>query len=169
MKYKLLRVLRCIFFSNPPYKAMDASRFINQKSASRKPSAIRALQKYTSDPQIISLGGGIPHPCTFPITGLTIATATGSLQVDTNILQVGLQYSQTAGIPALLEYLTKLQQLVHNPPAKFDICLGGGSQDVLSKAFDMLVNEGDAILIECPAYVGILAHLRPYNLNFQGN
>lgn len=30
----------------------------------------------------------------------------------------------------------------------------------------MFLNDGDSILIESPAYVGILAHLRPYNLKF---
>jgi kynurenine/2-aminoadipate aminotransferase len=30
----------------------------------------------------------------------------------------------------------------------------------------MFLQNGDSILIESPAYVGILAHLRPYNLNF---
>jgi len=33
----------------------------------------------------------------------------------------------------------------------------------------MLLNEGDSILIEKPAYTGALAFLRPMNLNFVGN
>lgn len=36
---------------------------------------------------------------------------------------------------------------------------------MLSKAFDMLLEPGDSCLIESPAYVGILGHLRPMSLN----
>ena len=38
--------------------------------------------------------------------------------------------------------------------SEFEVCLGNGSQDVLTKAFEALINPGDHMLIESPAYVG---------------
>lgn len=145
----------------------DYSRFINDISASRKPTAIRALMKLTSTPGMISLGGGLPNPTTFPIDSLQFTTKAGkTLLVESADLNDGLQYSPTPGMPALVEWLRKLQEHVHKPLVDVDICIGGGSQDVLSKAFDMLLRPGDHVLVESPAYVGILGHLKPYKLNY---
>ena len=145
---------------------MDYSRFISPKSASRKPSAIRALQAHTFTPGMISLGGGLPHPSTFPVEKITIQTKDGQvLEMTDKLLMSGLQYGQTAGIPSMVEWLNQLQRLVHQPQIPFELCLGVGSQDVLTKAFDVLLSPGDSMLIESPAYVGILGYLRPNNLN----
>jgi kynurenine/2-aminoadipate aminotransferase len=74
---------------------MEYSYFINRKSASRKPSAIRDLQKLTFQPGFISLGGGVPHPSTFPVTNLSFGVGDQTLTVDPADLNNGLQYSQT--------------------------------------------------------------------------
>ncbi len=39
------------------------------------------------------------------------------------------------------------------------------SQDALAKAIDLLVDEGDSVLVEDPTYSGALSVLRPYNVN----
>lgn len=44
--------------------------YLSTISRRRKPSAIRALQPLLSIPGMISLGGGMPNPKTFPITSL---------------------------------------------------------------------------------------------------
>lgn len=41
-------------------------------STQRQYSPIRQLSKYLVNPEIINLGGGLPNPKTFPITGLSI-------------------------------------------------------------------------------------------------
>lgn len=38
-----------------------------------------------------------------------------------------------------------------------------GSQDGLSKAFDMLLEDGDSVLVEDPTYSGSLASIKPHN------
>jgi kynurenine/2-aminoadipate aminotransferase len=92
-----------------------------------------------------------------------------TLQVPQDRMERALQYSATAGLPELVQWLKGLQHMSHgqNPDA-FDVCVGNGSQEVLTKAFEMLVDDGDTILIEAPAYSGTLAFLRPLGCKFAG-
>ncbi|ORY46995.1 PLP-dependent transferase [Rhizoclosmatium globosum] len=148
---------------------MDYSRFISPKSARRQPSAIRSLAPLLSLPGMISLGGGNPHPDSFPYVGLSFRLRSGEvIDVPEKEVQQALQYSPTNGIPQLVSWLKNLQLTEHKPPTgdNFEICLGNGSQDVLTKAFDMLLSEGDTLLCESPAYVGSLAYLRPLGCKF---
>jgi len=145
----------------------DYDKYLSRRSKARKPSAIRALQPLIALPGMISLGGGLPHPSTFPILDMSFTLTNGDTLTISDIeMRRALQYSNTNGLPDLIEWLKQLQIEEHKPKYDFDICIGNGSQDVLSKAFEMLLNEGDSILIEKPAYTGALAFLRPMNLNF---
>ena len=84
-------------------------------------------------------------------------------------MEKALQYSATAGLPDLVAWLKELQYKSHGRAAdSFDLCVGGGSQEVLTKALEMLLNDGDPILIEAPAYSGTLAFLRPLGCQFIG-
>jgi kynurenine/2-aminoadipate aminotransferase len=82
-------------------------------------------------------------------------------------MQKALQYSPTAGLPDLVDWLKQLQVQMHcRDKNSFDICIGNGSQDVLTKAFEMLIDPGEVILIEAPAYSGTLSFLKPLGCNF---
>ena len=147
---------------------MDYSKFISKKSRLRKPSAIRALQKYLSLPGMISFGGGNPNPETFPFESCLIKLKSGeSIDVSPIDMQKSLQYSPTAGLPELVDWLKQLQVQMHCKDINsFEVCIGNGSQDVLTKAFEMLIDPGETILIEAPAYSGTLSFLRPLGCNF---
>ena len=93
-----------------------------------------------------------------------------ALEVSQSQMERSLQYSATAGLPELVQWLKELQRLSHgSQPEAFDVCVGNGSQEVLTKAFEMLLDEGDTILIEAPAYSGTLAFLRPLGCRFAGD
>ena len=149
---------------------MNYSHFINPKSASRQPSAIRALLKYAQMPGMISLGGGNPHPSTFPFAEMTLQLKNNTtIHISEQEMTAALQYSPTNGLSSFVNWLKELQIQVHSPPhSEFDICIGNGSQDVLTKAFEMLIQQGDSILIESPAYSGSLAFLKPLGCHFTG-
>ncbi|XP_030419908.1 kynurenine/alpha-aminoadipate aminotransferase, mitochondrial isoform X3 [Gopherus evgoodei] len=76
-------------------------------------------------------------------------------------------------IPELLSWLKDLQKSLHNPPTanyspdqgQMEICVTTGSQEGLSKVFEMLINPGDNILLDAPTYSGTLAALRPLGCN----
>lgn len=88
-----------------------------------------------------------------------------TVSVSADQMQRALQYSATPGLPDLVQWIKELQIKMH-ARSDFEICIGNGSQEVLTKAFEMLINEGDTILIEAPAYSGTLAFLRPFGCQF---
>ena len=129
---------------------MEYQEFFTQAAKEYKPSYIRSLQKHLSNPEMVNFGGGLPNAKTF---------------VGTNIdTSPSLQYSKTIGEDSLLEYLHDLQKKFHD---KTDcIIVGCGSQDLITKTFQVLLEDGADIMIENPTYLGILAYLRPRRMNF---
>ena len=145
--------------------------FITRRSASREPSAIRSLQPLVNLPGMISLGGGMPNSATFPFQSIQLECTDGrTIHLEKESLEGGLQYSPTPGIPSLNDFLFDLQIQEHQPPdcngIERSLAVTQGSQDALSKAFDMLLDEGDSLLIETPTYPGSLAYLRPIGCRF---
>jgi len=85
---------------------------------------------------------GKPNPETFPFTSLSF-TAKSPLKADQHVtltldqedLAEGLQYSDTAGLPRVLEWLRGLQERQHGRPKGegWDVAVGSGSQDLICK------------------------------------
>jgi len=79
--------------------------------------------------------------------------------------------SATNGLPALLGHLETLRKAYHGPGAGAEAAaaytvpraslVSTGSQDALSKAFEMVCGPGTPLLVEAPTYSGSLAFLRP--------
>ncbi|KAF8976938.1 hypothetical protein BGZ46_007814 [Entomortierella lignicola] len=116
---------------------------------------------------MISLGAGAPNPGLFPFEGISISLKTGeTLQIDSKVLGESLTYGPSDGIPQLNKWLKELQTIQHAPPREFAVTIGTGSQDLVTKAFQMLITEGDNILFESPGYVGVITYLKhlPCNL-----
>lgn len=59
-----------------------------------------------------------------------------------------------------------MQMKLHNPPGETEIIITNGSQDGLCKAFEMMVNQNDNILIQEPAYAGTLAIVKKIYIFF---
>ncbi|KAG2236974.1 pyridoxal phosphate-dependent transferase [Thamnidium elegans] len=139
---------------------MDYSKHISKASQARNPSAIRALMVYANDKAVISLGAGQPNPATFPFAGMTVTLKTGEkIEIDTELFNRALSYDLTGGEPLLNEWLCELQRVEHKPPVKFSLSIGSGSQDLLTKALEMMINPGDSVLVENPTYTGALSFL----------
>ncbi|XP_029430992.1 kynurenine/alpha-aminoadipate aminotransferase, mitochondrial isoform X2 [Rhinatrema bivittatum] len=155
---------------------MNYSRFINAVSAARKISPIRELTELTlrSPPSLISMAGGAPNPNTFPFKSASIRVRDGTtITIGEDMMKQALQYSSSLGIPDLVSWLKNLQKSLHNPPTanyspekgQMDLCVTTGSQEALSKVFDMLINSGDNILLDAPTYSGTLATVLPLGCN----
>jgi len=85
-------------------------------------------------PGMISLGGGMPNPETFPIEKATLTLKSGEvLHIEKDRMNMALQYTETAGLKPLVAWLTELQKKVHSPPLDTAICMSTGSQDILAK------------------------------------
>ena len=110
------------------------------------------------------------------------ATLTDGTQINLSGAELNdaLQYSDTPGIPSFLSELKVLQIREHSPPyqqgtpsaasaaPELAVAVTTGSQDALTKAFEMLLNPGDPVLVENPTYSGALAYLKPMKLQLVG-
>ncbi|XP_060690977.1 kynurenine/alpha-aminoadipate aminotransferase, mitochondrial isoform X2 [Hemiscyllium ocellatum] len=151
---------------------MNYFRYINAVSAARKASPIRELTELLnrSPPTMISLAGGMPNPRMFPFESASFTIQDGlKINFSPETMKRALQYSNSAGIPELVSWMKDLQKSVHNPPTvnyspdggKMELCVTNGSQEGLSKVFEMLIAPGDFILLDTPTYPGTLSALRP--------
>lgn len=71
-------------------------------------------------------------------------------------------------VQALVGQLEALQARVHSPPVKTKLCVSTGSQEALTRAFAMLINPTDTLLVEDPTYSGALAYLKPMGCRLVG-
>ncbi|UZJ52692.1 hypothetical protein CBS101457_002012 [Exobasidium rhododendri] len=153
---------------------------IADQALRRPQSPIRSLFPAESLPGMLSFLAGKPNASTFPLDEITLrlkpdAEGSGKNQTSLTIkgseLETALQYGLTPGMPALVKWLTQWQSKMHhrkivkegdaiqgghNP---WTINVGHGSQDLLTKAFNTLLNPGDSCLVESPAYAGVLPQL----------
>ncbi|WVF65403.1 hypothetical protein IAT40_000130 [Kwoniella sp. CBS 6097] len=126
---------------------------------------------YGDCPLTPTASAGRPNPITFPFNSITLnlkaplgnpSLPLDSITIDEDDLDVALQYSPSAGLPKLRKWMETLQGHVHNREVdgSWATSFGSGSQDLMSKAFNALLNPGDPILLETPIYAGVLPPLR---------
>ncbi|KAJ8088404.1 hypothetical protein PM082_022477 [Marasmius tenuissimus] len=153
------------------------NQFLSEQALTNTPSPIRSLLPLEKTPGLISLLTGKPNESTFPFTSLSFTgrapTEDPSLlgpeggprdtdvrvTIDSEDLVTGLQYTDTAGVPNLLDWLGGLQEKVHGRRPKGEgwrISVGAGSQDLIFKAINVMVNPGDSVLLESPMYAGVI-------------
>ena len=118
-------------------------------------SPIRELFPYLSRPGMISLAGGYPSPSLFDQDGLAAAAnqamATGA---------TALQYGATEGSPALREQLAAQCQARGIRCAAGDVLVTTGSQQGFDLLLRVLIQPGDVVCVETPAYPATIAALR---------
>ncbi|KAL0568683.1 hypothetical protein V5O48_013298 [Marasmius crinis-equi] len=152
-------------------------QFLSKQTLRTTPSPIRSLLPLEKTPGLISLLTGKPNESTFPFTSLSF-TARGptknpsllgpaggvrntdiKVTIDSEDLAMGLQYTDTAGIPGLLRWFEGLQEKMHGRKASDEgwrISVGAGSQDLIYKAINTMVNPGEPVLLENPMYAGVI-------------
>ncbi|CAM4036410.1 DNA-binding transcriptional MocR family regulator [Comamonas aquatilis] len=118
-------------------------------------SPIRELFPYLSRPGMISLAGGYPSPSLFDAEGLAQAAQQAMTQGSAT-----LQYSATEGLPELREALALQAQERGMQATAADILVTTGSQQAFDLLVRVLVEPGDTVLVEVPAYPATLQALR---------
>lgn len=118
-------------------------------------SPIRELFPYLSRPGMISLAGGYPSPSLFDAEGLVQAAQQAMSQGPAT-----LQYGATEGLPELREALAQQARERGMQAAAADILVTTGSQQAFDLLVRVLVEPGDTVLVEVPAYPATLQALR---------
>lgn len=122
-------------------------------------SAIRDLLRVAAQDGIISLAGGLPAEEAFPLDELRAASAT--LDAGT------LQYSTTEGSPALRRWIADMvAAAAARPISPEQVLITSGSQQGLDLLGRVLIETGDVVAIDDPAYLGALQALGLFQPGF---
>ncbi|XP_073960802.1 kynurenine/alpha-aminoadipate aminotransferase, mitochondrial-like [Choristoneura fumiferana] len=150
-----------------PLTEDDYGRFISQRAARREPALTRQITTlaYGVGRQMISLAEGMPNEEVFPFNRLEMGwTKGGALHMEGKELSTALQYLPSQGLPALLSELRAFQQDLHRPPPlQRDVIVTNGAQHGIYQALDLLLDQGDPILLTEYTYTGVHVALKPYS------
>jgi 2-aminoadipate transaminase len=142
----------------------DHSRFYSKNVMNIERSAIRELLKITRQPDIISFGGGLPAPDTFPVEELEEITC----QLLREKGAVALQYGPTEGEAVLREEIAKWMAREKATVKPENILVTSGSQQGLDIVAKIFLDPKDIIIVELPSYMGGLQAFSAYRAKMVG-
>jgi 2-aminoadipate transaminase len=139
--------------------------FFAKRTSLLKASEIRQLLKWVAEGGIISFGGGMPSPSTFPRQQIIEIITEGIREHGAKLLQ----YGTTQGLKELRSELkTFMDWRGISVPNIDNILVLSGSQQGLDLFGKVFINEGDVVLMELPTYLAAINAFRAYNPEFVG-
>lgn len=115
-------------------------------------SFVREILKVTEDSDIISFGGGLPNPKSFPHKEIA-EVASEVLKYESS---EALQYSTTEGYKPLREYIAQ-RYLKNGLKVDADeILITNGSQQGLDLVGKVFLNRDDGVIVERPTYLAAI-------------
>ncbi|OHE93139.1 aromatic amino acid aminotransferase [Colletotrichum orchidophilum] len=173
--------------------AKDWTYRLTGESTTRTGSSLKAAFKHLQNPDVISLGGGIPLSEFLPFEALSFTPSfvpknsksapnssldDGPLQSSKTDLadgrsvfdiSVALNYGQGSGSPQLLRWIIEHTEIVHNPPyADWGCTMTVGNTSALDMALRMLAKPGDYVLSEKFTYSTAVETAKPMGVKFFG-
>lgn len=154
-------------------KAKDLTHLLSDEANSRNPSQLKMAFKHFADPNIVSLGGGLPLPELFPFNSISVDSLAPPFTRGINVLpetddehlnikiekhagehfdiplSVSLQYGTSAGAPSLVEFIKEHTRMIHAPLySDWEILLTVGNTQAWDSTLRTFTNRGDTILAE---------------------
>jgi 2-aminoadipate transaminase len=144
---------------------MNYDAFLSRVGNAMQQSAIRQMGTVAAQmPDVISFAPGYPATDTFAWAEYTEIARDLLTGQDGNVLQ----YGPTRGFPPLLEALAGLlaeRGIVADPA---DLIVTTGSQQGVDLVARVLLDPGDAILVELPSYTGAITAFRNVQASLVG-
>lgn len=129
-----------------------------RRTSGMSASEVRALFAVASRPEVVSLAGGMPFVRALPTGSVAdVVQAVLAERADT-----ALQYGGGQGTPSLRERLAMLMAEEGTEIDPEDMVVTTGAQQALDLIAKVLVDPGDEIVVEAPAYVGALSAFSAY-------
>ncbi|HEX6230520.1 MAG TPA: PLP-dependent aminotransferase family protein [Actinomycetota bacterium] len=140
-------------FNVDPFAGLYARR-----TSGMSASEVRALFAVAARSDVVSLAGGMPY--------VQALSTEHVLEVVRSVLaeraDVALQYGGGQGSPVLRERLAMLMAEEGTPADPEDLVVTTGAQQALDLIGKVLIDPGDLVAIEAPAYVGALSAFSAY-------
>ena len=141
---------------------MDYNNLLSTRTSKIKASAIRELLKVAANPGMISLGGGLPSPESFPIEIISELTE----KVLSKYGSAALQYDMTEGFLPLRKSLIDYMREKGISAELDNIYITSGSQGFLDSIGKLLISPGDYVAVEGPTYLAALQAFNAYEAKF---
>lgn len=136
----------------------------SNRTSHLKGSAIREIFKYAANNDVISLAGGNPSAELFPNEQLSEIAA----DVLKNMPVTALQYGISEGYTPLRNTVKKRLKKDNIGKDTDDLLIMSGGQQGIELTAKIFLNEGDAIIVEEPSFIGALNAFRSYNAELIG-
>jgi len=121
---------------------------------------LSVILKAAASPDLISFGGGLPNPVSFPIKEMEEAC---KAVLDKNGV-VALQYNATNGYMPLRQYIAKrYEKLGVMDITADDIIITNGSQQALDMISAVMIDPDDEVVVENPTYLAALQSFHLYD------
>jgi 2-aminoadipate transaminase len=133
-----------------------------RRAEGMRASDIREILKVTAQPDVISLAGGLPAPELFPVDEFRRAF---EWVLETDGAQA-LQYGPSEGYRPLRSLLAERLGRFGIRCTADDILITNGSQQALDLIGKLLLDPGDAVLVERPTYLGALQAFNQYQATY---
>ena len=151
-------------FAAANYRAGAMSYTFATRTKGLRSSAIRDLLKLTEQPHMLSLAGGLPTPDSFPLPDLR-------READRLLSEYGprvVQYSATDGVVELRTWIAQhyTEELGRPVAVDGEILVTHGSQQALDLLAKVLIDPGDTVVSESPAYLGAVQALELFEPRF---
>ncbi|MCP3944088.1 MAG: PLP-dependent aminotransferase family protein [Desulfobacteraceae bacterium] len=137
---------------------MDYQGLLADRTTLMQTNAIREILKVVSNPDIISLAGGIPSPASFPMDIIQELTQ----KVLTKYESSAFQYDFTEGLLPLREQVSILLKTRGIQALPDAVNITSGSQGALDAIAKLTISKGDKIALEAPTYLGAISAFNPY-------
>ena len=141
---------------------VDWQQLYASRTEGMRASDIREILKVTAQPEVISLAGGLPAPELFPIDEYRRAFE-WVLEADG---AQALQYGPSEGYRPLRDFLAERLSRVGIRVAADDILITNGSQQALDLIGKILLDPGDAVVLEKPSYLGAIQAFNQYQAHY---
>ncbi|MCH8032220.1 MAG: PLP-dependent aminotransferase family protein [Bacteroidetes bacterium] len=141
---------------------MNYDRILASRTSRIKASAIRELLKLAANPDLISLGGGLPSPESFPLDLVMELTE----KVINKYGSAALQYDSTEGFTPLRRALIDYVNAKGIDAGLENIYITSGSQGFLDAIGKLLISPGDYVAVEGPTYLAALQAFNAYEVHY---
>ncbi len=142
----------------------DLEQIFSASAKNMKRSAIREILKLTQRPEVISFGGGLPSPESFPIEQLKEITT----EILDNDGPGALQYGATEGVPELRNILIDRYKKEGLKLELDNLIITTSSQQGLDLLGKIFINRGDKVICGLPSYLGGLSAFNTYGAEMVG-
>lgn len=121
---------------------------------------LSVILKAAASPDIISFGGGLPNPISFPVKEMEVAVQ----KVLEKNGAAALQYSTTEGYAPLRQFIAdRYAKMGVDDVKPEDIIITNGSQQALDMVSSVMLNPGDEVVVEDPTYLAALQTFHLYD------